>query len=66
MGAPRVRCPTCKREVAWTAESTWRPFCSERCRLIDLGAWFAGDRSIAGEGVGEIDDPESGQAPSEQ
>ena len=47
--APRVRCPTCKREVAWTAESTWRPFCSDRCRLIDLGAWFTGERSIAGE-----------------
>jgi len=49
MGAPRVRCPTCKREVAWTAESAWRPFCSDRCRLIDLGAWFTGERSIAGE-----------------
>jgi UPF0243 zinc-binding protein RSc2830 len=34
-----VACPTCRRPVVWTAESRYRPFCSERCRLIDLGAW---------------------------
>jgi endogenous inhibitor of DNA gyrase (YacG/DUF329 family) len=26
--------------VPWTAASRWRPFCSERCRLIDLGEWL--------------------------
>jgi len=25
--------------VAWVAENTYRPFCSERCKLIDLGDW---------------------------
>jgi len=25
--------------VLWTPENSWRPFCSERCKLIDLGAW---------------------------
>jgi endogenous inhibitor of DNA gyrase (YacG/DUF329 family) len=40
MTAPRtVACPRCGAPVAWTAEATWRPFCSERCKLIDLGAW---------------------------
>ncbi len=34
-----VQCPTCDKTVAWRAEEKWRPFCSERCRLIDLGAW---------------------------
>jgi len=34
----RVKCPTCKTEVAWE-NNPYRPFCSERCRLIDLGAW---------------------------
>jgi endogenous inhibitor of DNA gyrase (YacG/DUF329 family) len=34
----RVKCPTCKTEVQWENNS-YRPFCSERCRLIDLGAW---------------------------
>jgi uncharacterized protein len=36
----RVRCPTCKREIAWSDEFPHRPFCSDRCRLIDLGAWL--------------------------
>jgi hypothetical protein len=35
-----VTCPTCGNTVAWTAASRWRPFCSERCRLIDLGEWL--------------------------
>ena len=34
-----VKCPQCGAPVAWTAASRWRPFCSERCKLIDLGAW---------------------------
>ncbi len=34
-----VACPICEAEVAWTPESRWRPFCSERCKLIDLGQW---------------------------
>ena len=33
-----VACPTCGKPVEWEA-SVWRPFCSERCKLIDLGAW---------------------------
>jgi endogenous inhibitor of DNA gyrase (YacG/DUF329 family) len=38
--SPRiVNCPTCGQGVAWTAHNRWRPFCSERCKLIDLGAW---------------------------
>ena len=37
-----VACPTCRRPGAWTAESRYRPFGSERCRLIDLGAWADG------------------------
>ncbi|MGB5261228.1 MAG: DNA gyrase inhibitor YacG [Gammaproteobacteria bacterium] len=35
-----VKCPTCSVKVVWAAEQRWRPFCSERCRLIDLGKWF--------------------------
>ena len=34
-----VKCPTCGKDVPWLPESHWRPFCSERCRNIDLGAW---------------------------
>jgi len=35
-----VPCPNCSKRVPWTPESHWRPFCSERCQLIDLGEWF--------------------------
>ncbi len=34
-----VSCPTCGAEVKWLPENRFRPFCCERCRLIDLGAW---------------------------
>lgn len=37
----KVRCPQCGRESVWSPENPWRPFCSERCKLIDLGAWAA-------------------------
>jgi endogenous inhibitor of DNA gyrase (YacG/DUF329 family) len=46
-----VKCPTCGRPVVWSADFPERPFCSERCRLIDLGAWLSGDRAIPGEPV---------------
>ena len=34
-----VKCPTCGKPVEWRVENRYRPFCSERCRKIDLGAW---------------------------
>jgi endogenous inhibitor of DNA gyrase (YacG/DUF329 family) len=34
-----VACPTCGQPVEWHPENRWRPFCSERCKLIDLGEW---------------------------
>ncbi|MDO9101039.1 MAG: DNA gyrase inhibitor YacG [Candidatus Nitrotoga sp.] len=34
-----VSCPQCKKEVPWNNGSLYRPFCSERCKLIDLGQW---------------------------
>ncbi len=36
-----VACPQCGKEVAWCSDSPFRPFCSERCKLIDLGQWAA-------------------------
>ena len=40
MPEPRsVSCPRCGAAVVWTPASRWRPFCSERCKMIDLGAW---------------------------
>jgi uncharacterized protein len=40
-GARVVACPSCGKTVDWTPAAVWRPFCSERCKLIDLGAWAA-------------------------
>ena len=34
-----VNCPTCAAKVEWTEANKFRPFCSERCKQIDLGAW---------------------------
>lgn len=39
MKSTTVKCPTCGKAVEWKAENRWRPFCCERCKLIDLGAW---------------------------
>lgn len=46
-----VNCPTCEKEVIWSAQSPFRPFCSERCKLIDLGEWANEEKRIAGEPV---------------
>ncbi|MCB4360524.1 DNA gyrase inhibitor YacG [Quatrionicoccus australiensis] len=39
MTARKVRCPQCGQDALWAPENRWRPFCSERCKQIDLGAW---------------------------
>jgi len=44
-----VKCPTCDRDVPWKPEQRWKPFCSERCKLIDLGAWADESHRIPGE-----------------
>jgi len=44
-----VNCPNCHEIVIWTEENRWRPFCSERCQLIDFGEWAGERHSIPGE-----------------
>ena len=34
-----VTCPRCGAQAPYSPDNPWRPFCSERCRTIDLGAW---------------------------
>jgi len=43
-----VPCPSCKKETTWE-NNPFKPFCSERCRLIDLGKWASGEYRIPGE-----------------
>lgn len=41
-----VNCPTCNKPVIWGEQSPFRPFCSKRCQLIDLGEWAAEEKRI--------------------
>lgn len=50
-----VRCPTCHKLVPYSSSNPFRPFCSERCKLIDLGAWASDERSVPGDNVTEED-----------
>ncbi len=45
----KVDCPTCGTSIEWSPLNPFRPFCSDRCRLIDLGEWFSEDRAIPGD-----------------
>lgn len=60
MAITRVRCPTCRKEVSW-ADNPHRPFCSERCRVLDLGAWAAEKYRIPGAAADEPDAEEEGE-----
>lgn len=50
----KVKCPTCDIEVVWNSSSTFKPFCSERCKLIDLGEWAAENHRIPDKNLQEI------------
>ena len=50
-------CPTCKAEFE-RSETQFPPFCSERCKLIDLGKWFDGSYAIPGEPAEVPENPE--------
>ena len=47
----KTKCPTCGKELIWDPKNPYRPFCSERCKLIDLGEWASESHRIAGETV---------------
>jgi endogenous inhibitor of DNA gyrase (YacG/DUF329 family) len=50
-----MRCPVCKREADSSQQNRYRPFCSERCQMIDLGTWAGEGYRVAG---GQTDDTE--------
>lgn len=54
-----VSCPTCGKPVRWEPASRYRPFCSERCKLIDLGDWASERHRIPDDGPPDAGDPES-------
>lgn len=55
--SPVVKCPACGKAVDWVEAEEFRPFCSERCRLIDLGGWATGRYAIPGQ---DLDAAETG------
>ncbi len=61
-----VRCPACGGPSRYAADNPWRPFCSERCKNLDFGAWasenyrVATQHSVEGENSGESSGPTSG------
>jgi endogenous inhibitor of DNA gyrase (YacG/DUF329 family) len=59
-----VDCPTCGAKVEWTEANKFRPFCSDRCRQIDLGAWA--EEKYVIPVVNPLDDFEDDAPPSSQ
>ncbi|MFO7528165.1 MAG: DNA gyrase inhibitor YacG [Marinobacter sp.] len=51
-----VQCPTCKQSVEWSEDNRYRPFCSERCKLIDLGAWANEEYRVPAEDEDSLSD----------
>jgi len=60
-----VGCPRCAKRVSWGTESPFRPFCSERCKMIDLGAWASEEYRVAVEGGEEDADAGSDESKPE-
>ncbi len=54
-----VKCPTCGKDLVYDVKNKYRPFCSERCRMVDLGQWFEESYSISGEEADSIEKPEN-------
>lgn len=59
--AVMARCPNCGERYEYRTDNPFRPFCSKRCKLIDLGRWFDGSHHIAGpemddESISELQD----------
>jgi endogenous inhibitor of DNA gyrase (YacG/DUF329 family) len=60
MTSKAAQCPTCRREVLPRSENPCFPFCSDRCKAIDLGRWLGGEYRIAARSE---DEDEDGDAP---
>ena len=61
MTSPARKCPSCGRPFRPAPGNPWRPFCSERCQLIDLGGWLTERHGIPGDEVA----PHADQTPEE-
>ena len=60
------RCPTCRGEVKPREENPSFPFCTPRCRAVDLGRWFTGEYRVPEERTGEAKEPERSEMDPEK
>jgi endogenous inhibitor of DNA gyrase (YacG/DUF329 family) len=58
----QIKCPQCGRLTFYSSENPFRPFCSERCKLIDLGQWASESYKVPTEDPVDI---ESGLNPED-
>ena len=55
---PKMRCPICKKPTNPGPADRYRPFCSERCQLVDLGLWAGEDYRVPGSKVEDREHPD--------
>ncbi|MFI5301328.1 MAG: DNA gyrase inhibitor YacG [Polyangiales bacterium] len=61
MPADETTCPICRRRFDAAAAPT-RPFCSQRCKMVDLGQWLTESYRVPGEDL--VEDEDSSESPS--
>ncbi|HVS20546.1 MAG TPA: DNA gyrase inhibitor YacG [Pyrinomonadaceae bacterium] len=61
------KCPTCGKPVEWK-DNLWRPFCSERCKLIDFGRWADEEYRVPGQRINaaEIAEPSADETEDDE
>lgn len=50
-----IPCPACRKQTKWQ-DNPWRPFCSHRCRLLDLGCWADEQYRVPASDIPDLDD----------
>ena len=55
-----IVCPHCGKTGTWSVENKFRPFCSKRCKLIDLGDWASENHRVPGDET-PLEDIEGGE-----
>jgi uncharacterized protein len=56
--ALQIKCPRCGKQTVFSPENPYRPFCSERCRTTDLGAWASESYKVASDEQISLEDSE--------
>ena len=62
------KCPTCDKPVQWP-DNPWRPFCSERCKLIDFSRWANEEYRVPGKEINPdeiVDHPAAGDTEAQE